>query len=59
ILHVVYRVGELDRTIKFCTECFEMKLLRKETSQKRNIPTPLGFGREESNFVVELTYSYV
>ncbi|KAJ1428732.1 Vicinal oxygen chelate [Sesbania bispinosa] len=28
-LHAVYRVGDLDRTIKFYTECFGMKLLRK------------------------------
>ncbi|KAK8291695.1 hypothetical protein V6Z11_D06G074500 [Gossypium hirsutum] len=33
MLHVVYRVGDLDRTIKFYTECLGMKLLRK-----RDIP---------------------
>ncbi|GAB4831954.1 hypothetical protein Ancab_005974 [Ancistrocladus abbreviatus] len=32
-LHAVYRVGDLDRTIKFYTECLGMKLLRK-----RDIP---------------------
>ncbi|KAL3627467.1 Lactoylglutathione lyase [Castilleja foliolosa] len=58
-LHAVYRVGDLDRTIKFYTECFGMKLLRK-----RDIPDEkysnafLGFGPEESHFVVELTYNY-
>ncbi|KAJ0082856.1 hypothetical protein Patl1_10008 [Pistacia atlantica] len=59
MLHVVYRVGDLDRTIKFYTECLGMKLLRQ-----RDIPDEkftnafLGFGPEESNFVVELTYNY-
>lgn len=59
MLHAVYRVGDLDRTIKFYTECFGMKLLRQ-----RDIPDEkysnafLGFGPEESNFVVELTYNY-
>ncbi|MBO8631145.1 VOC family protein, partial [Staphylococcus aureus] len=33
MLHAVYRVGDLDRTIKFYTECFGMTLLRK-----RDIP---------------------
>ncbi|KAL9267917.1 putative lactoylglutathione lyase, chloroplastic [Drosera capensis] len=33
MLHVVYRVGDLEKTIKFYTECFGMKLLRK-----RDIP---------------------
>ncbi|KAL8091643.1 hypothetical protein AgCh_034049 [Apium graveolens] len=32
-LHIVYRVGDLVRTIKFYTEGFGMKLLRK-----RDIP---------------------
>ncbi|XP_015573177.1 lactoylglutathione lyase GLX1 isoform X2 [Ricinus communis] len=59
MLHVVYRVGDLDKTIKFYTECLGMKLLRK-----RNIPEErysnafLGYGPEESNFTVELTYNY-
>ncbi|CAN1789705.1 Probable lactoylglutathione lyase, chloroplastic [Linum perenne] len=43
MLHVVYRVGDLDKTIKFYTECLGMKLLRK-----RDIPeeryTFLGYG---------------
>ncbi|XP_056159693.1 lactoylglutathione lyase GLX1-like [Syzygium oleosum] len=59
MLHAVYRVGDLERTIKFYTECFGMKLLRK-----RDIPEEkysyafLGFGPEESHFAVELTYNY-
>ncbi|XP_059275056.1 probable lactoylglutathione lyase, chloroplastic isoform X4 [Lycium ferocissimum] len=59
MLHVVYRVGDLDKTIKFYAECLGMKLLRR-----RDIPEDgysnafLGYGPEESNFAVELTYNY-
>lgn len=88
LLHAVYRVGDLDRTIKyvfffytsgvcfsFCsvlmlqcpffffwfrfyTECFGMKLLRKRDIPEENYSNAfLGFGPEESHFVMELTYS--
>ncbi|XP_071704802.1 probable lactoylglutathione lyase, chloroplastic isoform X2 [Rutidosis leptorrhynchoides] len=59
MLHVVYRVGNLEKTIKFYTECLGMKVLRQ-----RNIPEEkyanafLGYGPETSNFVIELTYNY-
>ncbi|KAF5944949.1 hypothetical protein HYC85_019026 [Camellia sinensis] len=50
-LHVVYRVGDLDRTIKYA--------YRRETFQEEKYSNAfLGFGPEESNFVVELTYNY-
>lgn len=58
-LHVVYRVGDLDRTIKFYTEAFGMKLLRKrDIPEEKYSNAFLGFGPEESHFVVELTYNY-
>lgn len=58
-LHVVYRVGDLDRTIKFYTECFGMKLLRKrDIPEEKYSNAFLGYGSEESNFVIELTYNY-
>ncbi|KAH7569470.1 hypothetical protein JRO89_XS06G0167500 [Xanthoceras sorbifolium] len=58
-LHVVYRVGDLDRTIKFYTEGFGMKLLRRrDVPEEKYSNAFLGFGPEESNFVVELTYNY-
>lgn len=86
-LHAVYRVGNLDRTIKyvfrlgfiwclsigwvsvlpvsyssffprFYTECLGMKLLRKrDVPEEKYSNAFLGFGPEESHFVVELTYS--
>ncbi|KAK7410374.1 hypothetical protein VNO78_01108 [Psophocarpus tetragonolobus] len=58
-LHVVYRVGDLEKTIKFYTECLGMKLLRKrDIPEDRYSNAFLGYGPEESNFTVELTYNY-
>ncbi|KAK4419967.1 putative lactoylglutathione lyase, chloroplastic [Sesamum alatum] len=59
LLHVVYRVGDLDKTIKFYTECLGMKLLRQ-----RDIPEDkysnafVGYGPEDSHFAMELTYRF-
>ncbi|KAJ8446515.1 hypothetical protein Cgig2_027477 [Carnegiea gigantea] len=59
MLHVVYRVRDLDRTIKFYTECLGMKLLRKrDRPEERYTNAFLGYGPEDSHFVVELTYNY-
>ncbi|KAJ1409847.1 Vicinal oxygen chelate, partial [Sesbania bispinosa] len=58
-LHVVYRVGDLEKTIKFYTECLGMKLLRKrDIPEDRYTNAFLGYGPEDSNFTVELTYNY-
>ncbi|KAB2027324.1 hypothetical protein ES319_D05G026300v1 [Gossypium barbadense] len=58
MLHVVYRVGDLDRTIKFYTGCLGMKLLRKrDIPEERYTNAFLGYGPEDSHFVIELTYS--
>ncbi|PSS01201.1 Lactoylglutathione lyase [Actinidia chinensis var. chinensis] len=59
MLHVVYRVGDLDKTIKFYTECLGMKLLRKrDIPEERYSNAFLGYGPEDSHFVIELTYNY-
>ncbi|KAK7379984.1 hypothetical protein VNO78_32291 [Psophocarpus tetragonolobus] len=59
MLHVVYRVGDLDRTIKFYKECLGMKLLRKRDMQEQRYTNIfLGYGPEDAHFVVELTYNY-
>nr|XP_016444062.1 PREDICTED: putative lactoylglutathione lyase isoform X1 [Nicotiana tabacum] len=59
MLHVVYRVGNLDKTIKFYTECLGMKLLRKRDIPEEGYSNAfLGYGPEETNFAVELTYNY-
>ncbi|ONK68044.1 uncharacterized protein A4U43_C05F6700 [Asparagus officinalis] len=57
-LHVVYRVGDLERTIKFYIECFGMTLLRKMDVPKEKYSNAfIGFRPEDSHFVVELTYT--
>lgn len=59
LLHVVYRVGNIDRTIKFYTECLGMKLLRKrDIPEEKYTNAFLGYGHEDAHFVVELTYNY-
>ncbi|KAG0489412.1 hypothetical protein HPP92_008223 [Vanilla planifolia] len=59
LLHVVYRVGDLEKTIKFYTECLGMKLLRKrDIPEERYTNAFLGYGPEDSHFVAELTYNY-
>jgi len=46
------------RSIRFYTECFGMKLLRKrDIPEEKYANAFLGFGPEQSHFVVELTYS--
>uniref|UniRef100_A0A453M5G7 VOC domain-containing protein n=1 Tax=Aegilops tauschii subsp. strangulata TaxID=200361 RepID=A0A453M5G7_AEGTS len=58
LLHVVYRVGDIDKTIKFYTECLGMKLLRKrDIPEEKYTNAFLGYGPEETNFAIELTYS--
>ncbi|GLT85432.1 hypothetical protein SLE2022_036220 [Rubroshorea leprosula] len=59
MLHAVYRVGDLDNTIKFYTACLGMKLLRKrDIPEERYSNAFLGYGPEDSHFAVELTYNY-
>ncbi|CAM6105548.1 unnamed protein product [Calypogeia fissa] len=59
MLHVVYRVGNLEKTIKFYTEVLGMKLLRqRDIPEEKYTNAFLGYGPEETNFVVELTYNY-
>ncbi|CAN6878300.1 unnamed protein product [Brassica oleracea] len=51
--HVVYRVGDLDRTIKFYTECFGMKVSRQRDVPKEKYSNAfMGFGSEKSHFAI-------
>uniref|UniRef100_A0A453L2L9 VOC domain-containing protein n=1 Tax=Aegilops tauschii subsp. strangulata TaxID=200361 RepID=A0A453L2L9_AEGTS len=60
LLHVVYGVGDIDRTIKFYTECLGMKLLRKrDIPEEKYTNAFLGYGPEETNFAIELTYTNI
>ncbi len=58
-LHTMLRVGDLDRSVKFYTELFGMKELRR-----RHVPDGkytlsfLGYGDEATHTLLELTYNY-
>ncbi|PRQ38359.1 putative lactoylglutathione lyase [Rosa chinensis] len=59
LFHTVYRVGDLDRTIKFYTEALGLKLLRqRDIPEEKYSNAFLGFRLEETNFVMELTFNY-
>ncbi|XP_057443501.1 probable lactoylglutathione lyase, chloroplastic [Lotus japonicus] len=59
MLHVVYRVGDLDKSIKFYRECLGMKVLRRQDNpDDRYTNVFLGYGHEHSHFSIELTYNY-
>eukprot|EP00245_Coleochaete_scutata_P018139 TRINITY_DN9270_c1_g2_i1.p1 TRINITY_DN9270_c1_g2~~TRINITY_DN9270_c1_g2_i1.p1 ORF type:complete len:356 (+),score=74.09 TRINITY_DN9270_c1_g2_i1:49-1116(+) len=58
-LHVVYRVGNLEASKKFYTEALGMTLLReRDIPDEKYTNVFLGYGPEETNFVLELTYNY-
>jgi len=58
-LHTMLRVGDLDRSIAFYSKAFGMKELRR-----RDVPDGkytlafVGYGDEDSNTAIELTYNY-
>lgn len=58
-LHTMLRVGDLERSVAFYTKLLGMKELRR-----RDVPDGkytlvfVGYGDEDSNAVIELTYNY-
>ncbi|PWA38217.1 putative lactoylglutathione lyase, chloroplast [Artemisia annua] len=58
IFHVVYRVGDLGTTVKFYKECLGVKLLgTRDNPEEKYTNVFLGYGAEDSHFVIELKFS--
>ena len=59
MLHTMFRVGDLDRAVKFYTEVLGMRLLRTSDrpDQKYKLAF-VGYDEEEKTAVLELTYNY-
>ena len=59
ILHTMLRTGNLERSIQFYTEVLGMKLLRqKEYPDGKFTLAFIGYGGEQDNTVIELTYNW-
>eukprot|EP00612_Vaucheria_litorea_P000175 CAMPEP_0171451896 /NCGR_PEP_ID=MMETSP0945-20130129/218_1 /TAXON_ID=109269 /ORGANISM="Vaucheria litorea, Strain CCMP2940" /LENGTH=297 /DNA_ID=CAMNT_0011976449 /DNA_START=127 /DNA_END=1020 /DNA_ORIENTATION=+ len=61
MLHVVYRVGNLEKTIEFYKNVFGMELLRhRDIPEDKYTNAFLGYGTESEgkHFSIELTYNY-
>ena len=59
LLHTMLRVGNLDKSIEFYTKVMGMELLRKKDYPKGEFTLAfLGYGNEEENTVLELTYNW-
>ena len=59
MLHTMLRVGDLDRSIAFCTAVLGMQLLRrKEYPSGRFTLAFLGYGPESEQTVLELTHNW-
>ncbi len=57
-LHTMLRVGDLDRSVKFYTEGFGMKELRRhDVPDGKYTLAFVGYGGEEDHTVIELTYN--
>ena len=58
-LHTMIRVGNLEKSIKFYTENFGMKLLRQKDYPGGKFTLAfIGFGDESENTVIELTHNW-
>ncbi|XP_018730799.2 lactoylglutathione lyase GLX1-like [Eucalyptus grandis] len=58
-LNAIVRVGDLNRTVEFYKECFGMQLLSQKDFPENNYSKAIvGFGPQESHFVLELIYIY-
>ncbi len=58
-LHTMLRVGNLEKSVKFYTEIFSMKLLRKKDYPDGRFTLAfLGYGDETENTAIELTHNW-
>ena len=59
ILHTMLRVKDLEQSIEFYTEMLGMSLLRKQSFESGRFTLAfVGYGSEESNAVLELTFNW-
>jgi lactoylglutathione lyase len=59
ILHTMYRVGDLKRSIDFYTNVMGMKVLRTTDRPEHKYTLAfVGYGDESQHAVLELTYNY-
>ena len=59
LLHTMFRVGNLERSIEFYTDVLGMKLLRqKEYPEGEFTLAFVGYGEESDTAVIELTYNW-
>lgn len=59
ILHTMLRVGNLDKSIAFYTDVMGMTLLRtSENTEYQYTLAFVGYGKEENEAVLELTYNW-
>jgi len=58
-LHTMLRVGDLQRSVDFYTKGFGMtEIRRRDVPDGKYTLAFVGFGDEEDNTVIELTYNY-
>lgn len=59
MLHTMLRVGNLEKSLQFYTEVLGMKLLRQEEYPEGKFSLAfVGYGDEDNNTVLELTYNW-
>jgi lactoylglutathione lyase len=59
MMHTMIRVFDLDTSIKFYTDLLGMKLLRKDDFPEGKFTLAfVGYGPEETDTIVELTYNW-
>jgi len=59
LLHTMIRVGNLEKSINFYTDILGMKLLRQKDYPDGKFSLAfVGYGNEQGNSVIELTYNW-